>query len=39
VIEREDATLIAARDDPETSSVGHQRETAWDDIHVAAPPG
>ncbi|HEX3348944.1 MAG TPA: hypothetical protein VHS58_12680 [Acetobacteraceae bacterium] len=34
MIEREDGTLIAARDDPETSFVGHQRETAWDDIHV-----
>ena len=34
VIESEDGTLIAARDDPETSFVGHQRETPWDDIHV-----
>ena len=34
VIESEDGTRIAARDDPETSFVGHQRETPWDDIHV-----
>ena len=34
VIKSEDGTLIAARDDPETSFVGHQRETPWDDIHV-----
>ena len=34
VIESEDRTLIAARDDPEPSFVGHQRETPWDDIHV-----
>jgi hypothetical protein len=29
VIKSEDGTLIAARDDPETSFVGHQRETPW----------
>jgi hypothetical protein len=34
VIESEDRTLIAARDDPKTSFVGHQRETPWDEIHV-----
>ncbi len=34
VIESEDGTRIAARDDPDTSFVGHQRETPWDDIHV-----
>jgi hypothetical protein len=35
VIEKTDGTLIEVRDDPEKSFVGQQRETPWDDIHVA----
>ena len=35
VIETVDGTLIEARDDPEKSFAGQQRETPWDDIHVA----
>jgi hypothetical protein len=35
VIEKNDGTLIEARDDPEASFAGHQRETPWDDFHVA----
>lgn len=35
VIETVDGTLIEARDDPEKSFEGQQRETPWDDIHVA----
>jgi len=35
VIETLDGTLIEARDDPEKSFAGQQRETPWDDIHVA----
>jgi hypothetical protein len=34
VIETEDGTLIEARDEPEKSFIGQQRETPWDDIHV-----
>jgi hypothetical protein len=34
VFEMADGTPVAARDDPETSFVGQQRETPWDDIHV-----
>jgi hypothetical protein len=34
-IEKLDGTLIEARDDPEKSFVGQQRETPWDDIQVA----
>lgn len=34
VIERVDGTLIEARDNPEKSFAGQQRETPWDDIHV-----
>jgi hypothetical protein len=34
VIEKKDGTRIDARDDPEKSFVGQQRETPWDDIHV-----
>jgi len=34
-IETADGTLIEARDDPEKSFEGQQRETPWDDIHVA----
>jgi hypothetical protein len=33
-IETADGTLIAARDDPETSFAGQQRDTPWDDIDV-----
>jgi hypothetical protein len=35
VIETVDGTLIEARDDPEKSFAGQQRETPWDDIQVA----
>lgn len=35
VLEKVDGTLIATRNDPEKSFEGHQRETPWDDIHVA----
>ena len=35
VNETMDGTLIEARDNPEKSFEGHQRETPWDDIHVA----
>ncbi len=35
VIEKLDGTLIEARNDPEKSFVGQQRETPWDDIQVA----
>ena len=35
VIERLDGTLIEARDNPEESFAGQQRETPWDDIQVA----
>src|ERR1700690_994616 len=34
VIEKVDGTLIEARDNPEKSFEGQQRETPWDDIHV-----
>ena len=34
VIETEDGTLLEARDNPEESFAGQQRETPWDDIHV-----
>jgi hypothetical protein len=34
-MEKSDGTLIEARDNPEKSFEGHQRETPWDDIHVA----
>ena len=34
VIETENGTLIEARDDPEKSFTGQQRETPWDDIQV-----
>ena len=34
VIEREDGTLVDARDNPEKSFEGQQRDTPWDDIHV-----
>ena len=35
VIERNDGTLIEARDNPEASFEGQSRETPWDDFHVA----
>ena len=35
VIETADGTLIEARDNPKKSFEGQQRETPWDDIHVA----
>jgi hypothetical protein len=35
VIEKTDGTPIEVRDDPEKSFEGQQRETPWDDIHVA----
>jgi hypothetical protein len=35
VIEAVDGTVIEARDNPERSFVGQQRETPWDDVHVA----
>ena len=35
VMEKSDGTLIQVRDDPEASFVGQQRETPWDDFHVA----
>src|SRR5580704_17338412 len=35
VIETAYETLIEARDDPEKSFAGQQRETPWDDIQVA----
>jgi hypothetical protein len=35
VIEKLDGTVLAARDDPAKSFEGQQRETPWDDIHVA----
>jgi hypothetical protein len=35
VIEKLDGTFIETRDDPEKSFEGQQRETPWDDIHVA----
>src|ERR1700687_1499514 len=34
-IETENGTLIEARDNPEKSFEGQQRETPWDDIHLA----
>jgi hypothetical protein len=35
VMETAAGTLIEARNDPEESFAGQQRETPWDDIHVA----
>ncbi len=35
VMEKVDGTLIESRDNPEESFQGQQRETPWDDIHVA----
>jgi hypothetical protein len=34
VVETADGTLIEARDNPEKSFEGQQRETPWDEIHV-----
>jgi hypothetical protein len=35
VIEKLDGTVLEARDNPEKSFAGQQRETPWDDIHAA----
>lgn len=35
VMERRDGTLLLERRNPEESFVGQQRETPWDDLHVA----
>jgi hypothetical protein len=35
VMEHVDGTLIESRDSPEDSFQGQQRETPWDDVHVA----
>src|SRR5271154_945892 len=35
VIEKVDGTLLETRDNPVKSFEGQQRETPWDDIHVA----
>jgi hypothetical protein len=35
VMEKADGTAIETRDDPERSFEGQQRETPWNDIHVA----
>jgi hypothetical protein len=35
VIQRRDGTVIAERDEPETSFDGHKLETPWDDLHLA----
>jgi hypothetical protein len=35
VIEKTDGTMIDSRDEPEKSFEGQQRETPWDDMHVA----
>ncbi len=35
VLEKDDGTLIEARDHPESAFEGQQRETPWDDFHVA----
>jgi hypothetical protein len=35
VMEKLDGTVIETRDEPEKSFEGQQRETPWDDIHVA----
>jgi hypothetical protein len=34
-LEKADGTLVQLRDDPEASFAGQQRETPWDDFHVA----
>jgi hypothetical protein len=34
-MEKSDGTLIEARDNPKSSFAGQQRETPWDDFHVA----
>lgn len=34
VVQRGEGTVIAARDDPEKSFAGQQRETPWDEVHV-----
>jgi hypothetical protein len=35
VMQKNDGTVIEARDNPEASFAGQSRETPWDDIHVA----
>jgi hypothetical protein len=35
VMEKLDGTVMEARDNPEKSFEGHERDTPWDDIHVA----
>lgn len=35
VVQRQDGTLIEAREDPEKSFDGHQFDTPWDDVHLA----
>jgi hypothetical protein len=35
VIEKSDGTVVEERENPEKSFAGHQRDTPWDDIHVA----
>ena len=35
VMERRDGIAFQVREDPEQSFVGQQRETPWDDLHVA----
>ena len=35
VIEKDDGTPVEERENPEKSFEGHQRDTPWDDIHVA----
>jgi hypothetical protein len=35
VMERVDGTVIQVREDPEKAFAGQQRETPWDDLHVA----
>lgn len=35
VVEKLDGTVVEARDNPEKSFEGQERDTPWDDIHVA----
>jgi hypothetical protein len=35
VIEKSDGTVVEERENPEKSFEGHQRDTPWDDVHVA----
>jgi hypothetical protein len=34
-IERRDGSVVLGRDDPDASFGGHERDTPWDDAHVA----